>query len=52
MRQARRVHAIYVQPDPVIVFQDDCRYERVDFPTGAKEIHERKIARCYLAQQG
>lgn len=28
--------------DQVIVFLDDCRYERLDPATGAKEIRERK----------
>jgi len=33
----------YTRPtDQVIVFLDDCRYQRVDSQTGAKEIRERK----------
>ena len=33
----------YVRPaDQVVVFLDDCRYERTDSQTGAKEIRERK----------
>jgi hypothetical protein len=36
-------HPHYIRPtDPVIVFQDDCRYERVDSSSGAREIRERK----------
>ena len=33
----------YIRPtDQVIVFLDDCRYERLDSQTGAKEIREHK----------
>ena len=33
----------YTRPtDQVIVFLDDCRYERLDSQTGAKEIREHK----------
>lgn len=33
----------YTRPtDQVIVFLDDCRYERTDSQTGAKEIRQRK----------
>jgi hypothetical protein len=33
----------YTRPtDQVIVFLDDCRYQRVDSSTGAKEIREHK----------
>jgi hypothetical protein len=33
----------YIRPsDQVIVFLDDCKYERTDSETGAKEIRERK----------
>jgi hypothetical protein len=33
----------YIRPtDQVVIFLDDCRYQRVDSQTGAKEIRERK----------
>lgn len=33
----------YIRPtDQVIVFLDDCRYERIDSKTGEKTIRERK----------
>ena len=33
----------YIRPtDQVIVFLDDCRYERVDSKTGEKTVRERK----------
>ena len=33
----------YTRPtDQVVVFLDDCRYQRVDSQTGAKEVRERK----------
>ena len=38
--------------DQVIVFLDDCRYERTDLKTGAKTIQERKAGDVIWHTQG
>ena len=42
MLPASRGRAASAQHDQVIVFLDDCRYERLDPQTGQKTIRERK----------
>jgi hypothetical protein len=38
--------------DQVIVFLDDCKYERTDSETGAKEIRERKSGEAIWHNKG
>jgi hypothetical protein len=43
----------YVRPtDQVIVFLDDCRYERIDSQTGAKEIRQHKAGDAIWHNKG
>jgi hypothetical protein len=45
--------ARYIRPtDQVIVFLDDCRYQRVDSKTGEKTVRERKSGEVIYHDRG